>query len=177
MSRRNRGRVYSLPAYQQERPASLGDLHLDAVRRHDTDSNIERMVREADAEAAREPVKPEELHMQPVFWHVLIEPARASVKIGSGVLYRSDESARVEEILTTIGRIVAIGPTAFTGQTPAGNKLGEGIDRETVVGRWVMYAKHTGQEIKLRSGHVLKLMDDSEILAFVDDPEKFKHWL
>jgi co-chaperonin GroES (HSP10) len=151
------------------------DRHVD--RRHDTDENIERLIREADKQAALEPVDVTNLPMQPMFWHVLVEPMRASAKIGSGVLYQADESKRVEEIQTTIGRLVAIGPCAFTGKTNAGNFLGEGIEREKLINRWVMYAKHTGQEIKLRTGHRLLLLNDSELLAFVENPEDFRHWL
>jgi co-chaperonin GroES (HSP10) len=146
-------------------------------RQHDRDAEIERMIKQADDDANRPPIEISQLPMQPMFWHVLLEPARARSTIGSGVLYAAELSQQIEDIQTTIGRIVAIGPSAFTGKTNAGNFLGEDIDRSTIVGKWVMFAKHTGQEIRLRSGHRLKLMNDSELLAFVNDPEDFKHWL
>lgn len=185
MSRRNKGRVYSMPSLKPRPGPSMADAHRETARtadrgvdrRHDTDENIERLIREADQQAALGPIQESELPLKPMFWHVLIEPMRASAKIGSGVLYQSDESKRVEEILTTVGRLVAIGPCAFTGKTNAGNFLGEGIERDKLIGRWVMYAKHTGQEIKLRSGHRLMLLNDSELLAFVENPEDFRHWL
>lgn len=143
---------------------------------HDRDSEIERRIKAADEEAKLEPITPEQLPMQPMFWHVLIEPMRPKQQSKGGLIL-AEETTRVEEILTTIGRLVAIGPAAFQGKTESGIDLSKDIDRDTLVGRWVMYAKHTGQEIKLRSGHRLMLMNDSELLAFVDDPEEFRHWI
>jgi co-chaperonin GroES (HSP10) len=147
------------------------------ARQHDTDAEIERRIQEADEQARLKPIGVQALEkiMQPMFWHVLIEPMRAKQKVGS--IYVANETQRVEEIQTTIGRLVAMGPTAFTGKTNSGNELAKGIDRDTLIGSWVMYQKHTGQEIKLRSGHRLILMNDSELLAFVNDPEDFRHWL
>jgi hypothetical protein len=146
------------------------------TRQHDRDSEIERRIAEAEAAEQELPdLDITQLPIKPMYWHVLVEPMRPKKKHGS--LHLAPETQKVEEIQTTIGKIIAIGPTAFTGTTPAGNDLSKDIDRAQMIGAWVMWAKHTGQEIKLRSGHTLRLMDDSELLGVVKDPEEFRHWL
>ena len=173
MTRKKAKRQIFLPPNVKSATVTQLDEHRE--RRHDTDAEMEARIAQAEQEEKLEPIKLEDLPLKPMYWHVLIEPLRAKQKIGS--LYLSEETKRVEEIQTTVGRIVAIGPCAFTGKTNAGNDLSLDIDRSTIVGKYVMYQKHVGQEIKLRSGHLLKLMDDSELLALVDDPDTFRHWL
>lgn len=149
-----------------------------ATRRHDVDTNIERMVAEAkaqDAEEQLEPITLEQLPGNPMYWFILVEPMLP--KKTHGVIHLSQETQKVEQIQCTIGRVVAIGPSAFTGKTPAGNDLSLDVDRADVVGQWFMYAKHVGQEIKLRTGHRLILMEDSDLMMRVNDPEEFRHWL
>lgn len=101
---------------------------------------------------------------QPLKWHVIIEPLQA--KESSGPIELLDETKKQEEFSTTVGRVVALGPVAFTNP-----KLG---DLKPELGGWVMYPTYAGTRIEMTDGRVYQLMNDDTITALVVEPELYR---
>lgn len=108
-----------------------------------------------------------------LLWRVLVEPYIPKYK---GVLDLPQEVDTAERILATQGRILQIGAFAFQSKTSAGLHLADEPNKPKV-GDYVLYEQYAGQEVHLRSGHVLRLLNDTEILMVIKDPEAIKGYL
>jgi co-chaperonin GroES (HSP10) len=129
---------------------------------------------------ATTPLTEADLPVLPMFWNVIVEPLMPPEKTKGGILL-SEETQEVERIQCTIGRVLAIGDLAFKGKTSSGIALGE-CPRAAALkaGQFVLFAKHTGQKIKIRKGdrqRLIILLSDSELLGIVSKPEMIRFWI
>lgn len=86
-----------------------------------------------------------------------------------------------ESYQITIGRVLQCGPTAFDGKTESGIELGHFLPditcAEDLIGKYVIFRKHTGQKLTLRaSGQDIRLMTLDEFLGVTDDPTAWRFW-
>lgn len=112
-----------------------------------------------------------------ILWRVLVEPYIPKYQ---GPLAMPTEVENVERILATCGRILQMGAFCFRSKTAAGLHLADEPNRPKV-GDYVLYEKYAGQEVHLRAPdggeRILRLLNDTEILMVVDDPEAIKGYL
>lgn len=108
-----------------------------------------------------------------LLWRVLVEPYIPKYK---GMIETPPEVETAERILATQGRILQLGHFAFQSKTSAGLCLADEPNKPQV-GDYVLYEQYAGQEVHLRSGHVLRLLNDTEILMVIKDPEAIKGYL
>jgi len=111
----------------------------------------------------------------PVGWKVIVKPKKGKTESESGI----DLSATVDaqDHLNYIGELVAVGEAAFCARTKGGIDMSAWKVRPQV-GDQVMYAPYGGVDIR-RSGSTqnLKLLNDTEILAIIDDPDNYYSWV
>src|SRR5690606_4528956 len=121
-----------------------------------------------------EPLKPGEVKFgRTLLWRVLVEPYIPKYK---GTLELPPDVDNVERILATTGRVLQVGAFSFQSKTSAGLCLADEPNKPKV-GDYVLYEQYAGQEVHLRSGHILRLLNDTEILMVIDDPDAIKGYI
>jgi len=81
-----------------------------------------------------------------------------------GGIYLSKQTVDRERLTTVVGYVVALGPDAYKDP----NKFPEGPWCKE--GDWVVFGRYAGARIQIEGGD-LRLLNDDEILALIDDPE------
>ena len=99
----------------------------------------------------------------PTGWRILILPYRGISKTKGGVLL-SDNTVMEQQLHTQVGLVLKMGPDCYTDKEkfPTGS-WGKVKD-------WILFARYAGSRIKIEGGE-LRLLNDDEILAVVQDPE------
>jgi co-chaperonin GroES (HSP10) len=108
-------------------------------------------------------------------WKVIVRPQKGKTMSAEGIDISASRAA--QEHLTYIGEIVSMGECAFSTRTKGG------IDMNTwkvkpQVGDNVMYPPYAGMQIR-QSGEdqFLRLMNDTDIVAMISDPDAFYAWV
>ena len=130
----------------------------------------------SDAEPARDVLNFDDLP-RPAFWMLLVEPRMPKKK--QGLIEIAESAQDIEKIQTTVGRIIQIGPLAFKGKNESGLDLSVEAPR-MVEGAYIMFARYTGQRVIVLSGsgeRSFLLINDSDVMAVVPDPDKIRFWL
>lgn len=146
--------------------------------------DIDKLAREARKQNQRQrQLDPNEVIkvVQPSGWNIFIDPLSPKT-VSEGGIEIAAESQTVEEVNTSAGYVLAIGPTAMTGVTESGIRIAEilyNIGRpEQLIGKCVVFHKYTGQEIKLRKlGKKIIVMTIPDILAIVHNPDDLQFWI
>ena len=102
----------------------------------------------------------------PTGWRILVLPFQGKKKTKGGILY-SDEQIDRQQLATVCGNVLAVGPQAYTGE-----KFPDGPWCK--VGDWVIFARYAGSRFKIEGGEV-RLLNDDEIIATINDPEDIVH--
>lgn len=99
----------------------------------------------------------------PTGWRILILPYRGISKTKGGVLL-SDNTVMEQQLHTQVGLVLKMGPDCYTDKEkfPTGSWC--------KVKDWILFARYAGSRIKIEGGE-LRLLNDDEILAVVQDPE------
>ena len=106
--------------------------------------------------------------MKMLFWRVLIELPKPVEKTAGGIAL-PDSILQEREALVSVGKIVDVGPVAFSAETRGGVDFK--VHREDVrVGKWVLIAKYAGQQFE-KDGRKYTIVNDNELLALVDEDE------
>ena len=100
---------------------------------------------------------------KPTGWRILILPYVLPDTTKGGVLI-SDETRERNQLATTVGYVVSLGPDAYKdeGKFPDGAWCKEGD--------WVMFGRYAGSRFKI-DGAEPRLLNDDEILAVINNPE------
>lgn len=107
--------------------------------------------------------------MKVMFWNVLIEIEKTE-RMSKGGIALPDDVVEADSLLTTVGKVVDIGPMAFKTKTPGGHDYAVHAD-DVKPGAWVMVSRKIGVPIKFRDGRVCQLCNDYEILAVLTEDE------
>ena len=102
----------------------------------------------------------------PTGWRMLVLPFKAKTKTKGGV-YLSEQSIERSQVASTCGLILAMGPHCYDKE-----KFPEGPWCKK--GDWVIFARYAGSRILIDGGEV-RLLNDDEVLATVEDPEDIFH--
>ena len=132
--------------------------------------------------AARAALRPDEplpdlmiagIPFTPALWMIVVEPLQPRDMTDGGIAV-VDLSQDAEEYMVTVGRVLSAGPAAMEGQTTGGVPLNHFTKDITtpaqLIGQWVVYQKHVGQELTLRkTGQLVKVMKLTELLGVTED--------
>ena len=104
----------------------------------------------------------------PTGWRLLILPYRGKGKTEGG-LYLPDKVVEDNQISTQVGFVLKMGPMAYKDpeKFPSGPWCAEKD--------WVMVARYAGSRFKIDGGEV-RILNDDEILAKIQEPEDILHF-
>ena len=103
---------------------------------------------------------------QPTGWRMLVLPFKMPEKTKGG-LYLGQDTLERQQVASTCGLILEMGPHCYDKEKfPEGPWCKEGD--------WVIFARYAGSRIKIEGGEV-RMLNDDEILATVDNPEDIIH--
>lgn len=143
---------------------------------------VDRMVQ--DALRKEEPMPDllvDGIPFEPALWMIVVEPLRArTVTDGGFVMVATSQEA--EDYQVTVGRILSAGPAALDGQTTGGVKLNQFTrdisTPEQLVGIYVAYQRHVGQEMRLRkTDQRVLVMKATDLLGVTKQPDAWKFYI
>ena len=103
----------------------------------------------------------------PTGWRLLILPFKHKQKTKGGILITDNVLERAQ-VASTCGLVLAVGPHAY------GDKERYPEGPWCKKGDWVIFARYAGSRIKIDGGEV-RLLNDDEVLATVENPEDIFH--
>ena len=120
-----------------------------------------------------EPLNPENIQKvksqlpEPSGWRLLVLPFTPKEKTKGGILIPDDVIER-SQVASTCGLVLDIGPDAYKDKEryPDGPWCKKGT--------WVIFARYAGSRMKIDGGEV-RLLNDDEVLATVENPEDIFH--
>ena len=125
------------------------------------------------AETAKLPV--------PTGWRILIMPY-IPPKVSKGGVELPDEVHERERLAINVGLVMAVGPLAYKDRSKFGDPdESKYYEDQSAPGTpwckekdWVIFGKYAGSRFKIEGGE-LRLLNDDEILAVIDDPSHLVH--
>lgn len=114
--------------------------------------------------------------VRPILWRVLVQPLPPKRNSEGGIML-AEETTIAEEMVTCIGKVIDHGDFFFKSKTNAGLVLSDD-GRKPVIGDYVLFGDYAGKLIELKDSQKTKLriLDDTEILGVVTDPEAIKRY-
>ena len=103
---------------------------------------------------------------QPTGWRILVLPFKQKDKTKGGILI-TDSTIEKSQVASTCGLVLATGPHCYDKE-----KFPEGPWCKK--GDWIIFARYAGSRIKIDGGEI-KLLNDDEVLATVENPEDIFH--
>ena len=99
---------------------------------------------------------------QPSGWRMILFPLKLQGKTKGGVLL-TDDTVTESQVTTNICKVLKMGPECYKDKEkfPSGPWCKEGD--------WVLITRYAGSRIRIDGGE-LRIINDDEILAVVDDP-------
>jgi chaperonin GroES len=104
---------------------------------------------------------------KPTGWRMLVLPFRMDEKTKGGLLLGGETIDR-QQVASQCGNIIAMGDACY-------------VDKERYpngpwckVGDWVVFARYAGSRIEIDGGEV-RLLNEDEVLATVEDPTDILH--
>jgi len=105
---------------------------------------------------------------QPTGWRILILPYKGKAKTESGV-YLPDAHIDREALATVCGYVLKVGPLAYKDDSKFGDTGAWCKEKD-----WVIFGRYAGSRFKIEGGEV-RLLNDDEILATINNPEDILH--
>ena len=103
---------------------------------------------------------------KPTGWRMLVLPFKQKEKTKGGI-YLADESIERSQVASTCGLVLDMGPHCYDKE-----KFPEGPWCKK--GDWIIFARYAGSRIQIEGGEV-RLLNDDEVLATVENPEDIFH--
>ena len=104
---------------------------------------------------------------KPTGWRMLVLPFKMIEKTKGGIII-AETSLERQQVASQCGLVLRMGPDCYTDKEryPDGPWCKEKD--------WVIFARYAGSRIKIEGGEV-RMLNDDEILATVDNPEDIIH--
>ena len=99
-------------------------------------------------------------------WRMLVLPFKMPEKTKGG-LYLGQDTLERQQVASTCGLILEMGPHCYDKE-----KFPEGPWCKK--GDWVVFARYAGSRIQIDGGEV-RLLNDDEVLATIENPEDILH--
>lgn len=106
---------------------------------------------------------------RPLYWRVLVM-IRKPEEVTSGGIIVMKGTRDIEEYLTYVGMVVAIGKLAYKAKTRAGLKLKH--ERNPKLGEKVVFYKNAGTRFQTIDGLQFVLLTDTEMWGETDQPKR-----
>ena len=103
---------------------------------------------------------------RPTGWRLVVLPFKMKEKTKGG-LYIGQETIERQQIGSTCGLVLAMGPHCYDKE-----KFPEGPWCKK--GDWIIFARYAGSRIQIDGGEV-RMLNDDEVLATIDNPEDIFH--
>lgn len=144
--------------------------------------DVERAARRALREVAQKPdLLKEGFPFDPGWVNIVVEPIEPRT-VSDGGIEVVDLSQQAEAIQCTVARVLKAGPAAMEGVTASGIKLcnfhKDVQTIEQLIGKYVVYQLHCGQELTLRrTGQKIRVLKVTDLLGITDDPQAWKFYI
>ena len=103
---------------------------------------------------------------KPTGWRLLVLPFKMKEKTKGGIIM-SDITIEKQQVASQCGLVVALGEQCYDKERyPEGPWCKKG--------QWVVFARYAGSRIQIDGGEV-RLLNDDEILATIENPEDIFH--
>ena len=103
---------------------------------------------------------------EPTGWRLLVLPFKMKEKTKGGIIM-SDITIEKQQVASQCGLVVALGDQCYDKERyPEGPWCKKGD--------WVVFARYAGSRIQIDGGEV-RLLNDDEILATIENPEDIFH--
>ncbi|MDP6249946.1 MAG: co-chaperone GroES family protein [Candidatus Pacebacteria bacterium] len=104
---------------------------------------------------------------QPTGWRILVLPFKMKEKTEGG-LYLGQETVERQQVASQCGNVLAMGSECYQDKKryPSGPWC--------KVGDWVVFARYAGSRIEIQGGEV-RLLNEDEVLATIQDPKNILH--
>lgn len=104
---------------------------------------------------------------KPTGWRLVVLPYRGTVKSKGGILL-ADQTIERQQLTTVCAYVLAVGDLAYKDEAkfPKGAWCKEGD--------WVVFGRYAGARITIDGGEI-RILNDDEILARINDPEDILH--
>jgi len=103
---------------------------------------------------------------KPTGWRMLLLPFKMKEKTKGGLILGQDTLEK-QQVASQCGLVLAMGPHCYDKE-----KFPEGPWCKK--GDWVVFARYAGSRIQIDGGEV-RLLNDDEVLATIDNPEDILH--
>ena len=104
---------------------------------------------------------------KPTGWRVLVMPYKRKEKTKKGIIL-PENALEKERVATVCAYVLEVGPDAYGDK----ERFPEGPWCQK--GDWVIFARYAGSRLKIDGGD-LRLLNDDEILAIIQDPTDILH--
>ena len=159
--------------YENERETKLedGGSADDTVAKSDEPTDVqvneEKTEKKKELEEYSEGVKRRIAKLtKPTGWRLLVLPFKMPEKTKGG-LYLGQDTLERQQVASTCGLVLEMGPHCYDKE-----KFPEGPWCKK--GNWVVFARYAGSRIQIDGGEV-RLLNDDEVLATIDNPEDIFH--
>ena len=103
---------------------------------------------------------------KPTGWRILVLPFKQKEKTKGGIILAEDTIER-SQVASTFGLVLGMGPHCYDKERyPEGPWCKKGD--------WIIFARYAGSRIKIDGGEI-RILNDDEILATVENPEDIFH--
>ena len=104
---------------------------------------------------------------KPTGWRIIVLPFKMGDKTKGGVVL-AESTVERQQVASQCGLVLAMGPACYSDKEryPHGPWC--------KVNDWVVFARYAGSRIHIEGGEI-RLLNDDEILATVQDPEDILH--
>tara|TARA_R110002051_G_scaffold199872_2_gene266870 strand:- start:1391 stop:1822 length:432 start_codon:yes stop_codon:yes gene_type:complete len=104
----------------------------------------------------------------PTGWRLLILPYRGKGKTQAGI-YLPDQVVERESVGTVCGYVLKVGPLAYKDDSKF--TTGPWCKEKD----WIIFGRYAGSRFKIDGGEV-RILNDDEVIAVVQDPEDILHY-
>ena len=127
----------------------------------------EGLLDKYEKEPVKEVTREETKLPKPTGWRMLVLPFRMKEKTDGGVILGTETIDR-QQVASQCGNVLAMGSDCYMDK----DRFKDGPWCK--VGDWVVFARYAGSRIEIEGGEV-RLLNDDEILATVQDPTDILH--
>ena len=104
---------------------------------------------------------------QPTGWRLIVLPFKMDEKTKGGIIM-NESTLEKQQVASQCGNVLAMGPQCYTDK----ERYPEGPWCK--VGDWVIFARYAGSRIQIEGGEI-RLLNEDEILATIENPEDILH--